>query len=489
MNDKTYLSAVRLVKEISEKSISSLDLLELTIEQYHQHNPYINAIIATDLDGARSRARKADKAISQGETWGPLHGLPMTVKDSLEVIGMPCAAGAPELERYIPEKNADAVDSLSRAGAIIFGKTNVPYLVQGFQTFNQLYGQTNNPWDTTRVPGGSSGGAAAALATGMSGLEIGSDIGGSVRIPAHFCGIYGHKPSFGIVPSKGHVPPFPGLFPKDFTMDIDILVIGPLARSAEDLDLAINLMTQPREPERIASNFKLPLPRKDRLKDFKIACWLDDPYCPVDTQVGDCLQATIDMLIRAGIQITEAHPDIDFGNCNDTYRKLKAAGMSASLSQEEFDYYRSEIPKIDQSDDSSRAQRFRGATISHREWLMLDYNRLLIQQKWADFFKEYDILLCPVAPVTAFPHDRRPFDEIKIQVNNRWKLHDEVLVSWVGLASVAYLPSTVAPIGLARNGLPVGIQIIGPYLEDRTSIRFVELMEDVTGGFNPPPES
>ena len=489
MNDMIYQSATQLVKALLEKRISSTELLEKMLERYCQRNPEINAIVATNHDMARSRAREAGEALSKGKTLGPLHGLPMTVKDSLEVAGMPCAAGAPELREYIPELNADAVDSLSQAGAIIFGKTNVPYLVQGFQTCNQVYGQTNNPWDETLVPGGSSGGAAVALASGMTCLEIGSDVGGSIRIPAHFCGVYGHKPSFGLVPLRGHVPPFPGLFPKTFTMDVDIVVVGPLARSAADLDLAIQLMIRPSKSKRIASNFCLPQPRKDRLKDFKIGCWLDDPYCPVDSQVGDCLHAAIDILARSGAQIKEARPDIDFSHGNDIYRQLKAASMSASLSQEEFETYQSECLTIEKLDDSSRAQRFRGTTISHREWLILDYHRLILQQKWAVFFTEYDVLLCPVAPITAFSHDRRRFDDIEVRVNGSWKSHDEVLVSWVGLASVAYLPSTVAPIGLARNGLPVGIQIIGRYLEDRTPIHFAELMEHITGSFRPPPES
>ena len=234
MTDLAFQSATDLVNAIKSRKIQSTELLELYIERMQCYNPKINAIVAVDLENARECALASDEALDKGENWGVLHGLPVTIKDSFEVVGMPCTSGSPELKDYRPAQNAFVVQKLLDAGAIIFGKTNLPLFAMDFQSYNAVYGQTNNPWNLYMVPGGSSGGAAAALAAGLTGLEMGSDIGGSIRNPAHFCGVFGHKPTFGIVPFIGHIPPPPGTYSGEYTTDFDIAVAGPLARSAKD---------------------------------------------------------------------------------------------------------------------------------------------------------------------------------------------------------------------------------------------------------------
>ncbi len=487
MSELQFQSATQLSRSILDRQISSLELLNFYKERINRLNPKINAIVATQFDAAEKKARAADDALARGEIQGPLHGLPITVKDSIEVVGMPCTSGFPGLKSHMPSQNADAVKSLVKAGAIIFAKTNLPMFGQDFQSFNDVYGQTNNPWDVSRVPGGSSGGSAAALAAGLTGLEVGSDIGGSIRNPSHFCGVYGHKPTFDIVSFKGHIPPFPGLFPGDYSMSGDIAVIGPLARSAEDLDLVMGIITKPQKPNRIAWNLELPPPRKKSLKECRVGVWLDDPDFPVDTNVGDCIQHLVDDLSLAGVLIEEKKPDICFRDSHDIYTRLLTAVPNSSLSKEIFEHFREEAPKLAIEDKTFRAQLIRGTTMLHRDWIVLDFMRLMMRQKWADYFKDFDVLLCPAVAVTAFEHDHSDFLERTLMVNNTTRPYFDTLSAWAGLTCVSYLPATIAPIGLSANGLPVGIQIVGPYLEDRTPIHFAGMLDEMTGGFKPPP--
>jgi amidase len=485
--DLHYMSAAQLVALIKSKKISSAELLEVYINRFKRFNPSINALVAVDLENAKASAKKADEALARGEDQGPLHGLPMTVKDTIEAAGMPCTSGSVKLKNHMPQQDADVVKSMRGAGAIIFGKTNVPMFGQDFQTFNDVYGQTNNPWDTARVPGGSSGGAAAALAAGLTPLEIGSDIGGSIRNPAHFCGVFGHKPSYDIVSFRGHIPPFPGLFPGEYTIGGDIAVIGPLARSAADLELALGIIAGPKKPMQTAWKVELPPPRKNMLSEFKVGVWLDDPDFPVDAMVGDCLSNLVNMLATQGARITNRRPEINFKDCHDIYTRLLTAVPNAALPKAIFDQMLEELPKLSDEDKSFKAQLIRGTTVKHRDWVVLDYLRLLMRQKWADYFREVDVLLCPAVPVTAFFHDHGDFFSRTLTVNHVERSYADTLSAWAGLTCVSYLPATVAPIGIARDGMPVGVQIVGPYLEDKTPIQFAGLIEEMTGGFIAPP--
>ena len=486
MEKLAFQSAVSLVKAIKDKVITSSELLELYIERYQRLNPQLNAVVDTDLDNARKRAQQADEALYKNQDWGPLHGLPMTIKDCIEVAGMHTTWGSPIFKGYVSKNNADVVQPLLDAGAIVYGKTNTPLFAMDSQSFNEVYGQTNNPWDLARTPGGSSGGAVAALAAGLTGLEIGSDIGGSIRSPAHFCGVYGHKPSYGIVPMHGQSPPLE-MFTIDYAIDIDIAVTGPLARSANDLDLIMDLIVKPARPQRKAVKIELPPPRRRSLKDYKIGLWLDDPHFPPDNEVGDCLQKMVDRMSKVGANIEEKKPDIDFSRNLEIYYRLLNLAIVFATPQEEFDQLLQASKTLDENDQSPEALKARNSASLHREWQFLNIERSMMRQKWDDYFREFDVLLCPAVRVAAFQHDHTDFLQRYTKFNDQDQPHIDVIMPWAGLTNVSYLPATVAPVGITSGGLPVGVQIVGPYLEDRTPIHIAKLIEETLGGFTPPP--
>jgi len=267
----SFKSAVELSAALTAKKVSSVELTQDAIGRIERHDGKINAICVRDFDRALDAARAADAALGRGER-KPLLGLPMTVKESFNVAGLPTTWGIPAFKDWRPTEDAVPVQRLKAAGAVIIGKTNVPVALADWQTTNPIYGTTNNPYDKERTPGGSSGGAAAAVAAGLTALEMGSDIGGSIRNPAHYCGVYGHKPSWGIVPDRGHLPPPPGTL-----ASTDIGVVGPIARSAEDLALALEIVAGPDEDQAVGWRLALPPPRRGALRDYRVAAWLDDP--------------------------------------------------------------------------------------------------------------------------------------------------------------------------------------------------------------------
>ena len=481
MNEITLAPATELAQQVKRKEISAVELLELHLQRYRQHNPIINAVIFTQIDHAYEQAQAADKALALGKKTGPLHGVPMTIKDSYDWVGSPSTWGIPEMADNYPEVNAVAVQRLLEAGAIIYGKSNIPLKLSDCQSFNDIYGTTNNPWDPTRTPGGSSGGAAAALATGMASLEIGSDIGGSIRNPAHFCGVYGHKPTMGIVPLQGHLLP-------GGTAYKDISVGGPLARSAGDLKLALDILAGPTGDLEKAWQFQLPPSRKSKLSDFKVGVLMESPVCAQDEQLTEQLLDTVAALEKAGVQTDyTADPGFDWHRYWEVYLLLLRATTSASYSDEEFEFHRQSAATRKSDDTRYRAYLDRGITIRHRDWWALHDEREQMRLRWRAYFEDYDLLLCPTAASAAFIHDHlgeRP--DRTIDINGQQELVVDQLF-WGGLSGMVYLPSTVAPAGLTRAGLPCGLQLIAPYLEDNTAIHFAQLMKDVVGGFQSPP--
>ena len=451
-----FKSATELASSIQHGEITSTELLNLYLNRIKQYNNDINAIVAMDFEAARARAAEADKALAQGQNWGPLHGLPMTVKDVFEVAGMPATSGDPKLRDYIPKRNAIAVQRLIDAGAIIFGKTNVPYHALDIQSYNEIYGTTNNPWDLSRTPGGSSGGSAAALAAGLTPLELGSDLGGSVRFPAHYTGIFGHKPTFGIVPRYGHIPPMPDRVPQHVMHMIPLFVVGPLARTADDLELALKVLTTPGGGDESVNRPALLPPRRQKFSKYRVAVWLTDPYAAaeIDAEVLAILQNTVRTLRNAGLDIDEeARPDISLYQMNFIYGQIVQHLLMGSLPPP--------------------------------EWVITEQKE--IQSKWAAFFEKYDVLLAPVSLTVAFPHDHKGTIMTRsLEVNGKEKpmLNN---MTWTRIAVVSGLPSTVAPVGLSDSGLPVGIQIIGARLEDLTTIAFAKGLSKLIGGFVAPP--
>ena len=476
-----FRSAKELAADIRRKKIGCLELLDLYLSRVDKYNPALNAIIATDVEGARKRARAADRALARKQVWGPLHGVPMTIKESYDVVGMPTTWGVPELKDNLPPRNALAVDRLLDAGVVLFGKTNVPIYLADYQSYNAIYGTTNNPWDVSRAPGGSSGGSAAAIAAGLCGIEAGSDIGSSIRNPAHYCGVYGHKPTFGIVPPRGQA--LPGRLAQG-----DISVVGPLGRSAEDLEIGLGIMAGPDEIDAVGYKLALPAPRQKTLRDFKVAVMLTDPNSEVDDEVQARVQAVADFLVKKRAKVSgSARPDIDTREAQRTYIHLLRAATSGRQTQDEFDKNLAAARSVGTGDESYYARMLRGNTSSHRDWLAANETRHKMRWKWAEFFKEYDLLLCPAAASAAFPHDQQGERwERSIEVNGRRAPATDQLF-WAGYSGMAYLPSTVAPAGFTKAGLPVGVQIIGAQYADRACIQMARLLEREYQGFVPPP--
>ncbi|HET9854112.1 MAG TPA: amidase [Methylomirabilota bacterium] len=476
-----FRSAKQLASDIRRRRIGALEALDLFLARVNRFNPRLNAIVASDVEAARRRARQADAALRKGKVWGPLHGVPMTVKESYDVVGMPTTWGLSELKDNVPPRNALAVDRLLEAGAVLFGKTNVPSWLADWQSFNPVYGTTNNPWDLSRTPGGSSGGSAAALAAGLTGFEAGSDIGSSIRNPAHYCGVYGHKPTFGIVPPRGQA--LPGRVAQG-----DISVIGPMGRSADDLAIGLSVMAGADEIDGAGWRLELPAPRRKTLREFKVAVMRTDPVSEVDDEVQARVQAVAEFLAKKKARVSDtARPAIDTADAHRVYVFLLRAATAGRQSPEEF-ARNAEIARGLRPDDESYYARMTRANVApHRDWLTANEARHQMRWRWAEFFRDYDLLLCPAAASVAFPHDHAgERHERTIPVNGRQVPTTDQLF-WAGYSGVAFLPSTVAPAGFSRAGLPIGVQIVGPQYGDRTCIALARLLEREFQGFVPPP--
>lgn len=481
MDDHAFASATRLARDIRERRIGCLELLDFFLSRAERFNPALNAVIAWQVEAARGRARAADAALAKGELWGPLHGVPMTVKESFNVAGLATTFGNPAWKDNIPAANAVVTDRLLEAGAVVYGKTNVPFMLMDSQSYNDIYGTTNNPWDLACGPGGSSGGEAAALAAGLSALGAGSDIAGSLRNPAHYCGVYGHKPSWGLIPSRGHAPA-PNVTPTD------ISVVGPMARHAEDLDLALRVLAGPDTLQRAAWRVELPPPRGRRLSEYRVAVWVNSPLCDIDASVRTRFDAAVAALRRAGAAVDEgAHPPFEDMAHHKLFMTLLRAATASRLDDAAFAAMQEVAATIRPDDMSFRATAARGATLGHRAWGLANEARNRLRYAWQEFFRRFDVLLTPVAATGAFPHDHGPDrDQRLIPVNNRMVPYGDQRF-WAGVASLSYLPATAAPMGLTERGLPVGLQIIGAEGEDPTTIEFARLLAGEIGGFVPPP--
>jgi amidase len=472
-------SATALAAALRTGKVSSVELLQAYLARVDRFNPALNALVVDDRATALKRARAADRARAKGESWGPLHGLPMTVKESFDLQGQPTTWGHVTRAGHVATQDALAVQRLKAAGAVIFGKSNVPLNLADFQSYNDVYGTTHNPWDVTRGPGGSSGGSAALVAAGLTGLEYGSDIGGSIRNPAAYCGVYGHKPTWCIVPKRGHsLAPRPGA-------EADLSVVGPIARSAPDLALALKLTAGPDALNARGLVYRLP-PAPKAVKGLRVAVWLDDALAPVDDSVKTRVEAAARALAKAGAKVDfQARPAFDAAHAHRVYSTLLQANLAAR--RVDFDALLEARAKLRANDQSEHALNLRASTASYKDVFDANQQRETLRWAWHDFFARHDMLLMPITATAALKHDHSEPMPARTMHINGVDLPYFGQLFWAGLATASFLPATVAPAGLTPQGLPVGVQIVGPEMADMSTIWLAAQLARLIGGFTPPP--
>jgi amidase len=477
-----FETATEMVRALRGREVLASELLELHLRRIERHNPRLNAIVIPDFDRARRDAAAADEALARGGDAAPLLGLPITIKDAIDTEGLPTTGGVESRAEAYPERDALIVQRLREAGAVIMGKTNVPPYLADWQADNPLFGRTNNPWDLERAPGGSTGGGGAALAAGLTPLEFGSDIGGSIRFPAAWCGVYGHRPSLTALPRSGHFPPLATALPNP---TLTLNTVGPLARGAEDLALALDVTAGPEIGEEVAWRLELPPARHERLADFRVAVLPGADWRPVDGEIGAAVERLAMSLGRAGARVAEAQPEAlgDLREHHELYQSLLTAITATRLSPEER---RARAAELRAGSDPFGAVRARGLEASAADYIAWHEQRARYQAAWRAFFREWDVVLAPMAIVPAPPHSTLPPEERVLTVDGQ-TVPARILIVYSAVAIFSGLPSTAFPLGLTRGGLPIGLQAIGPYLEDRTPIRFAELVAREFGGFQRPP--
>jgi len=455
---------------LNSGNISAVELLDEHLARHEILHSRLNAIVTTDVEAAQQRAAEIDRARSNGDRLGALAGLPMTVKDALATRGLRSTGGAIELTDHVPTEDAASVAHARDAGAVIWGKSNLPRWSGDIQAVNEMFGRTGNPWDLGRTPGGSSGGAAAAVATCLTPVEIGTDIGGSVRLPAHFSGVCGHKPSFGVVPQRGYIDHL-----TYGALDADVNVVGPLARTVDDLELMLNVISD--HPDRL-------IPARNNARELRVAAWLDDPACPVSDDVANVLESAVSALEAAGIKVDRnARPAHEFGDVYSIGMPLVSAATSPGRTEEEYE----RLLERSNDADPTMAMRARASTIRHRDWLLMSEQRELRRRNWDRFFNDYDIVLAPTAFIAAFEHiDGGNLYARTLEGDGTTRPYAD-LIAWTTQFGYVYLPATVVPAGRTPSGLPVGLQIVGPFMGDRTTLEFARFVESVTGGYKAPP--
>ena len=480
----SFKTAIELSAALAAKQVSAVELAQDAISRIERHDARINAICVRDFERGLDAARAADAARARGET-RPLLGIPLTVKESYNVAGLPTTWGFPAQKDFTPPEDALSISRAKAAGGVILGKTNVPVGLGDWQSYNEIYGTTNNPFDLGRTPGGSSGGSAAALAAGYGPLSLGSDIGGSLRVPAFHCGVYAHKPTYNVAPVRGHTPPpFPPI-----PLDRDMAVIGPMARSAADLSLLLDVIAGP-DPLDAGVGYKLtlPPPRRNALKDFRVLVVDSDPVLPSDKDVRGAIEKLAGGLARSGVNVARQSPLLpDFAESSRLYMRMLMSFLGAFFAPEVIAGAQAGAAQLTAENKSLAAERLRGMTQSHRDWVLDDGARGALRARWRELFKTFDAVICPIMPTPAYPHDHSPQQEARrIKIDGKDYAYPDQL-AWPGIATLPGLPATAIPLGLSPEGLPVGIQIVGPWLEDRTPLELAALIEREFGGFVPPP--
>lgn len=460
-------SLVDQLAALRSRTVSARELLAVCVDRVERLDEDVNSVTTLAVERAEAEAAEIDDRRARGETVGALGGAPITVKDAIATEGILSTGGATELADHVPVEDATVVRTVREEGAVVFAKTNLPRWSTEYQAYNEMFGTTNNPWDVERVPGGSSGGAGAAVAMGFGSFALATDIGGSIRVPASCCGVYGHKPSFGIVPTYGYLD-----HPEYHRSVADLNVFGPITRSVDDLDLLLEFLAGPSDDDAPGWRLELPPARATALGEFRVAAWLDDAACATDPAVLAVLDEAVHELERAGAKVDRrARPDLVAADAVDLAWRLEVAATHIA------------------SSDEARAE---GHRVDHYDWMIASRRRDLLRQRWAAFFDNIDVLLCPVLPVPPIRHQQ------PVGGSNNWSDgtladHGERpysdLAWWMLLTGSVYLPATVAPVGRTDARLPIGMQVVAPFLHDRTAIGFAREMSTVLGGYEPPPRA
>ncbi len=468
MSQLTFLSAVSMAEQIRQKKLSPVELVDAHLTRIQELNPKLNAFVQVDADRARKQARAAEAAVAKGQRLGPLHGVPLSIKSSMEVAGLRWEAGTKLRAGLVAERDAPLVARLRQAGAIILGVTNVPELLMAWETDNLLYGRTNNPWDLARTPGGSSGGEAAAIAAGMSAGGVGSDGGGSIREPAHFCGICGLKPTPGRIPASGH-------FPASIGPSGLLGVVGPMARNMADLKVMFEVMQGPDDGDPSAAPVPLRWPPDDDLKRVRVGYFEDDGRTPVTPETRVAVRTAAEALRRAGFQVEPFRPEgLDlarklwwqlFGIAGAMMLSSLTQGREAELSPilKEFSGWAADEP-------------------SHTGHSLLD---TLIQRDQVRLqvfaqMRDCPVLLCPVASIPAFRHGERSWqvEEKTVKYLEAWRY-----TAWFNLLGT---PAAVVPVGKSPEGLPIGVQIVARPWQEELVISIAAALENQLGPYGHP---
>jgi amidase len=473
---QVYATARQMLADLEARRISARELLDLHVARNEAVGGKLNAVIATDLEHAQAAAKSIDDARAHGATLGALAGLPMTIKDGFDVLGMPATSGNPAWATR--DKNcldADVVNAARKAGAVIWGKTNVPFMLSDFQTYNAIYGTTNNPYDLARTPGGSSGGAAAALAAGITPLEIGSDIGGSLRHPANWTGVCALKPTWGALSLRGHIPPAPGVY-----YESDLGVVGPMARNIGDLRLLWNAL---RGADGAASQ---------PAKGARIAVWDEEPSWPLAEEVRARVDAAAGALEKSGARVTHAKPEIDGAQLMNFYRVILMAIIGAGL-PEAFTKPLEAMRESDRAlvlaggEGAAEASTRLGMAGAYRDVAWAHTQQQTAKDRLEDFFFDYDAILMPIGMTTAFPHLQEPsFAERVLEVNGT-NVPYPAMLNWIAPATVLHAPALAVQAGRTPSGLPVGVQLVGRWGGEDRLFDLAAALERELGGFSPPP--
>ena len=481
-----YRSVSELRALLDARKVSAVELFEHAVGRIEALDLRINAVVVRDFERARAAAVQADAALGRGER-RPLLGIPMTVKESFNVGGLATTWGLPAGRDWQPPEDAVAVARVKAAGAVILGKTNLAIAIADWQSFNPIYGTTNNPWDITRTAGGSSGGSAAALAAGYVPLELGSDLSGSTRIPAHLCGVFAHKPTSNLVPQRGQAPPRSPALATDLTSGLG--VCGPMARTAADLSLALDVLAGPDESDALAYRLTLPPARHGALKDFRVLMLDSHPLLPVASEIRAALDQLAGRLSTTGAKVARSSSLLpDLAESARLHTRMVRNFVAFGRPPEFFKKHQEEVAALKPDDDSLKAWRTRAPLLNHHQWMAGEIARARLRQQWAALFREFDVVLCPPFSVVAFPHDQKP-DQEQRTIDIDGETHPYLsLIVWSTVATPPGLPATVMPVGRSKAGLPIGVQIIGPLFEDRTPLAFAGLLEREFGGFTRPPE-